>query len=81
MFMDQGKIVEDALKDDFFGKPRSDRAQEFLSKILSHQSAIRKSGYRFCDNDHARASDRVRECEETRSTGGSHSLTLDHSPF
>jgi hypothetical protein len=24
------------LKDDFFGKPRSERAQEFLSKILSH---------------------------------------------
>ena len=36
VFMDQGKIVEDAAKDDFFGKPRSDRAQEFLSKILSH---------------------------------------------
>jgi glutamate/aspartate transport system ATP-binding protein len=36
VFMDQGKIVEDAPKDDFFGKPRSDRAQEFLSKILSH---------------------------------------------
>jgi glutamate/aspartate transport system ATP-binding protein len=36
VFMDQGKIVEDALKDDFFGKPRSERAQEFLSKILSH---------------------------------------------
>jgi glutamate/aspartate transport system ATP-binding protein len=36
VFMDRGKIVEDAAKDDFFGKPRSDRAQEFLSKILSH---------------------------------------------
>ena len=36
VFMDEGKIVEDALKDDFFGKPRSERAQEFLSKILSH---------------------------------------------
>jgi glutamate/aspartate transport system ATP-binding protein len=36
IFMDQGKIVEDATKDDFFGKPRSDRAQLFLSKILSH---------------------------------------------
>jgi len=36
IFMDQGEIVEDALKDDFFGKPRSDRAQKFLSKILSH---------------------------------------------
>ena len=36
IFMDKGEIVEDALKDDFFGKPRSDRAQHFLSKILSH---------------------------------------------
>jgi glutamate/aspartate transport system ATP-binding protein len=36
VFMDQGEIVEDALKDDFFGSPRSDRAQTFLSKILSH---------------------------------------------
>jgi glutamate/aspartate transport system ATP-binding protein len=36
IFMDQGEIVEDALKADFFGKPRSDRAQKFLSKILSH---------------------------------------------
>jgi glutamate/aspartate transport system ATP-binding protein len=36
IFMDQGEIVEDAQKEDFFGKPRSDRAQKFLSKILSH---------------------------------------------
>jgi glutamate/aspartate transport system ATP-binding protein len=36
IFMDQGEIVEDALKEDFFGQPRSDRAQKFLSKILSH---------------------------------------------
>jgi len=36
IFMDQGEIVEDANKSDFFGKPRSDRAQKFLSKILSH---------------------------------------------
>ena len=36
IFMDQGRIVEDAKKDDFFGKPRSDRAQLFLSKILHH---------------------------------------------
>ena len=35
-FMDQGRIVEDAKKEDFFGKPRSDRAQLFLSKILHH---------------------------------------------
>jgi glutamate/aspartate transport system ATP-binding protein len=36
VFMDQGQIVEDAKKEDFFGKPRSERAQLFLSKILSH---------------------------------------------
>jgi len=36
VFMDQGEIVEDATKDEFFGKPRSERAQLFLSKILHH---------------------------------------------
>jgi glutamate/aspartate transport system ATP-binding protein len=36
IFMDQGRIVEDAAKDDFFGTPRSERAQQFLSKILQH---------------------------------------------
>jgi len=36
IFMDAGEIVEDAQKDDFFGHPRSDRAQHFLSKILAH---------------------------------------------
>jgi glutamate/aspartate transport system ATP-binding protein len=36
IFMDRGEIVEDAAKDDFFGKPRSERAVQFLSKILHH---------------------------------------------
>jgi glutamate/aspartate transport system ATP-binding protein len=36
IFMDKGEIVEDAKKEDFFGKPRSERAQHFLSKILHH---------------------------------------------
>jgi len=36
VFMDKGEIVEDAPTADFFGKPRSDRAQLFLSKILQH---------------------------------------------
>jgi glutamate/aspartate transport system ATP-binding protein len=36
IFMDGGQIVEDLPKDDFFGKPRSERAQVFLSKILHH---------------------------------------------
>ncbi|MES2562023.1 MAG: amino acid ABC transporter ATP-binding protein [Pseudomonadota bacterium] len=36
IFMDQGEIVEDAPKEEFFGSPRSERAQVFLSKILHH---------------------------------------------
>jgi len=36
IFMDQGRIIEDASRDEFFGTPRSARAQLFLSKILSH---------------------------------------------
>jgi glutamate/aspartate transport system ATP-binding protein len=36
VFMDAGEIVEDAPKEEFFGSPRSERAQLFLSKILHH---------------------------------------------
>ncbi len=36
VFMDHGQIVEDCTKDEFFGSPRSERAQAFLSKILHH---------------------------------------------
>jgi glutamate/aspartate transport system ATP-binding protein len=36
IFMDRGEIVEDAAKEDFFSQPRSERAQQFLSKILQH---------------------------------------------
>jgi glutamate/aspartate transport system ATP-binding protein len=36
IFMDEGEIVEDDTKDEFFGSPRSERAQHFLSKILHH---------------------------------------------
>ncbi len=38
IFMDQGKIVEDCSKDEFFGHPenRTERAKQFLSKILAH---------------------------------------------
>jgi glutamate/aspartate transport system ATP-binding protein len=36
IFMDTGQIVEDAPKEEFFGRPRSERAQHFLSKILDH---------------------------------------------
>ena len=34
VFMDKGVIVEDCTKDEFFGTARSQRAQDFLSKIL-----------------------------------------------
>ena len=38
IFMDQGKIVEDCQKEEFFGNrdARSDRAKSFLDKILQH---------------------------------------------
>jgi glutamate/aspartate transport system ATP-binding protein len=36
IFMDHGEIVEDRPKTDFFNTPGTDRAQQFLSKILSH---------------------------------------------
>ena len=36
IFMDHGQIVEDTTKEDFFGTPRSERAQQFLAKILQH---------------------------------------------
>ncbi len=36
VFMDHGKIVEEATPETFFTAPRSDRAKDFLSKILTH---------------------------------------------
>jgi glutamate/aspartate transport system ATP-binding protein len=36
IFMDDGQIVEDCSKDAFFSTVRSERSQQFLSKILSH---------------------------------------------
>ncbi len=36
IFMDEGQIVEDCSKDDFFSTTRSASAQQFLSKILKH---------------------------------------------
>ena len=38
IFMDQGKVIEDCTRDEFFGNPdaRSPRAKDFLSKILQH---------------------------------------------
>ena len=34
VFMDQGKVIEDCTKDEFFGTQRSDRARDFLAKII-----------------------------------------------
>ena len=34
VFMDQGKIIEDCSKDEFFNTTRSDRARDFLAKII-----------------------------------------------
>lgn len=34
IFMDEGKIVEDSDKEAFFANPQSDRAKDFLAKIL-----------------------------------------------
>lgn len=36
VFIDQGKILEDAPCEDFFAHPSSERAQAFLAKILRH---------------------------------------------
>jgi len=36
VFMSDGRIVEEATPDQFFTNPTSDRAKEFLGKILSH---------------------------------------------
>jgi len=36
VFMDHGRIVEDKPTQQFFEAAESERAQEFLSKILSH---------------------------------------------
>ncbi len=36
VFMDEGAIVEEATPEEFFTNARSDRAKDFLSKILTH---------------------------------------------
>ena len=35
LFMSDGEVVEDAAPEDFFGAPRSERAKDFLGKILT----------------------------------------------
>jgi len=36
VFMDQGKLVEDAPPTEFFNAPRSERCRQFLDRILQH---------------------------------------------
>ena len=36
VFMDEGRLVEQAPPDQFFSAPTTDRARDFLSKILAH---------------------------------------------
>ncbi|MEV6912276.1 amino acid ABC transporter ATP-binding protein [Amycolatopsis sp. NPDC051071] len=36
VFMSEGEIVEDSTPDEFFTKPKTDRAKDFLGKILTH---------------------------------------------
>ena len=36
VFMSDGQIVEDATPGDFFSNPKSERAKDFLGKILTH---------------------------------------------
>lgn len=36
IFMDEGAIIEDRPTAEFFGNPESERATDFLSKILNH---------------------------------------------
>jgi putative glutamine transport system ATP-binding protein len=36
IFMDEGRVVEDAKTADFFKAPREERTRQFVSKILSH---------------------------------------------
>jgi glutamate transport system ATP-binding protein len=36
VFMDNGRILEAAPPEEFFANPRTERAKDFLSKIISH---------------------------------------------
>jgi len=37
VFMSEGQIVEEGTPQEFFANPRSSRAKDFLSKILTHE--------------------------------------------
>jgi glutamate transport system ATP-binding protein len=36
VFMADGQLVEEATPEEFFASPKSERARDFLSKILTH---------------------------------------------
>ena len=36
LFMDEGRIVEEATPAEFFANPREARARQFLSRVLNH---------------------------------------------
>jgi glutamate transport system ATP-binding protein len=36
VFMSDGRIVEEATPEEFFTHPKSDRARDFLSKLITH---------------------------------------------
>jgi len=36
LFLDQGRILEDTPTETFFAQPRTERARQFLSKVLQH---------------------------------------------
>jgi glutamate transport system ATP-binding protein len=36
VFMDEGRVVEEATPEEFFSAPKTERAQNFLSKVLHH---------------------------------------------
>ena len=36
LFMDEGRIIEDAPPDEFFAAPKEERARQFLSKVIRH---------------------------------------------
>jgi glutamate transport system ATP-binding protein len=36
VFMADGQIVEEAIPEEFFTHPKSERAKDFLSKLLTH---------------------------------------------
>ncbi|MGK2946579.1 MAG: amino acid ABC transporter ATP-binding protein [Candidatus Malihini olakiniferum] len=43
IFMDEGKFLEDKSQDEFFNNPQSDRAKEFLAKILHYVPQCQRS--------------------------------------